>query len=300
MSDEYRQGLVSRRGLTADDYERVTQLATLCDQSDNITLKINYDTLRTRPGNEINDFLYYEREELIGFLGLYQFNSHEIEISGMVHPAHRRKGIFSALLSAAKQEVRQRGISKLIFINETNSASGKSFLESLGAKCAFSEYSMKMTQIKLPQMKHPIQLRPAMSEDIGVVAHMEAVCFDGNEAELLETMTKQWSGKKDHSVMLIELSGDVVGTVAMNHADENSAFIHGFCVLPEHQGRGYGRQALALAIRTALGLQRANIELEVACANSRALSLYQSCGFEVMGANDYYVQMLDDWPASNP
>ncbi len=294
MSDEYRQGLVSRRGLTADDYGRVTQLATLCDRNDRITLKINYDSLRARPGNEVNDFLYYEREELIGFLGLYQFNSHEIEISGMVHPAHRRKGIFSALLSAAKQEVRQRGISKLIFINETNSASGKSFLESLGATHTFSEYWMKMTQIKLPQMKHPIHLRPATSEDIGVVAHMTAVCFDMNEAELLETMTKKRAGQKDHSVMLIELSGDEIGTLAVNHADENSAFIYGFCVLPEHQGRGYGRQALALAIQTALGLRRTNIELEVACANSRALSLYQSCGFEVMGANDYYVQMLDD------
>ncbi|MHB1685055.1 MAG: GNAT family N-acetyltransferase, partial [Bacilli bacterium] len=137
MSNECRQGLSSQHGLTADDYGRVAQLATLCNQSDNITLKINYDTLRTRPDDEVNDFLYYEREELIGFLGLYQFNSHEIEISGMVHPAYRRKGIFSALLSAAKQEVRQRGISKLIFINEMNSASGKSFLESLGAKYTF-------------------------------------------------------------------------------------------------------------------------------------------------------------------
>lgn len=292
MSDEYRQGLFSQHGLTADDYGRVAQLATLCNQSDNITLKINYDTLRTRPDDEINDFLYYESEELIGFLGLYQFNSHEIEISGMVHPAHRRKGIFSALLSAAKQEVRQRGISKLIFINETNSASGKSFIESHGAKYTFSEYWMKMTQINLPQMKHPIHLRPATSEDIGVIAHMTAVCFDMNEAELLETMKKKRAGKKDHSVMLIVLNGDAIGTLAMNYADKNSAFIYGFCVLPEHQGRGYGRQALALAIQTALDLQRANIELEVACVNSHALALYQSCGFEVMGANDYYVQMM--------
>jgi len=63
--------------------------------------------------------------------------------------------------------------------------------------------------------------------------------------------------------------------------------------MPEHQGRSYGRQALALAIQTALEHNRTNIELEVACENNHALRLYQSCGFEVIRANDYYVLTLD-------
>jgi ribosomal protein S18 acetylase RimI-like enzyme len=32
----------------------------------------------------------------------------------------------------------------------------------------------------------------------------------------------------------------------------------------------------------------AEIELEVSCANDAALHLYLSCGFDVMGTEDYY------------
>jgi ribosomal protein S18 acetylase RimI-like enzyme len=293
MQKENQQNVVSRCGLTPNEYANVTHLAALCNEHDQITLKINPSMLQTRPIHETNDFLSYVDGALVGFLGLYQFNNHEIEISGMVHPKYRRKGVFSTLLSAAKQEIQQRDISKLIIINEKGSASGKSFLESLGAQYSFSEYWMKMTQMKLPQMSHPIHLRAASSKDMEVIAHMTAIGFNMDEAELLETMTKHREGEKNRERWLIERNGDAIGTLSMSYSDESSAFIYGFCVLPEHQGRGYGRQALALAIQTALNLNRTQIELEVACENNHALSLYQSCGFEVVRANDYYVQIIE-------
>ena len=143
MHNESSQGVVSKRGLTPEEFKSVTQLANICNSYDQITLKINPTMLQTRPGDETNDFLYYENGELIGFLGLYQFNNQEIEISGMVHPEHRRRGVFFELLSAAKPEIHQRRIAKLIFINEKQSTSGKFFLESLGARYSFSEYWMK-------------------------------------------------------------------------------------------------------------------------------------------------------------
>lgn len=107
-------------------------------------------------------------------MGLYQFNSHEIEISGMVHPNYRRRGIFTELVKAAKEEIRQRGVSKLIYMNQKGSASGQLFLEALGAIYTFSEYWMKIDEIERP------------------LPHMTAVCFKMDEAEMLESMTKRW------------------------------------------------------------------------------------------------------------
>jgi ribosomal protein S18 acetylase RimI-like enzyme len=211
----------------------------------------------------------------------------------MVHPNYRRQGVFSELLAEAKKEIQHRGISKLVFINERSSSPGKLFLESLGAQYTFSEYWMKMLQLKLPNMRHPIVLRSSTLHDTKVVAHMTAVCFNKDESELLETMTKRWERKEDDDVrFLIELKGNALGTLAINYSDESNAFIYGFCVLPEHQGRGYGRQALAQAIQVALDHHRLDIELEVACENKHALSLYESCGFDVLRANDYYVQII--------
>lgn len=262
----------------------------VCNDHDQIKLKLNDFMLQQRPANETNDFLYFLHGELIGFLGLYQFNAQEVEISGMVHPAHRRKGHFSTLLEAAKIEIARRNIPKLIFINAETSPTGKLILESHGAKYSFSEYWMALTKTRVPNMQHPLQLRSTDTPDIPFVAHAMAIGFQMNESETLELMTIDPNGTEKNSYRkVIELSGTSIGTISINQPDETSAFIYGFVILPEYQRRGYGRQALALAIQTAQDSGCTTIELEVACENKNALSLYQSCGFEVQRANDYYV-----------
>ncbi len=67
----------------------------MCDKHDGTQLKLNDFLLRKRPFNESNDFLFFAGGELVGYLGMYQFNSHEVELSGMDHPLTRKKGVFA-------------------------------------------------------------------------------------------------------------------------------------------------------------------------------------------------------------
>ena len=82
-----KQGLYRAQGLSQTVLAEIEQLMRVCNAHEGLDLKINLQLLRSRPHDEINDFLYYEQDVLVGFLGLYSFNPHEGEISGMVHPA---------------------------------------------------------------------------------------------------------------------------------------------------------------------------------------------------------------------
>ena len=150
MTIESRQGLYSKQGLTPMELAEIEQLAQLCNTEDGLNLKLNWESLRERSKSESNDFLYYEQNTLIGFLGLYAFNAKEAEVSGMVHPAYRRRGIFTELLSAAQDETRRRHIPTLLLIVEHTSTSGQAFVGQLTTTYDHSEYKMVLEQFRQP------------------------------------------------------------------------------------------------------------------------------------------------------
>lgn len=90
----------------------------------------------------------------------------------------------------------------------------------------------------------------------------------------------------DHVLLCIADSADVIGYLWYKPDREaRSVFIYDFCILPAHQGKGYGRQALKL-LETMLakdGFQQ--IGLRVAADNERAQHLYLKGGYQTTGIN---------------
>ncbi len=281
-------GLVRKQGLAEEELNQINNLASLCDQFEQIQLKINRDMLRNRPTNETNDFLYYRNGELIGFLGIYVFRSTEAEVSGMVHPDYRRQGIFRSLVSEAVQECKQRELPKIIFICHNRSQSGKHFVDALGATYSFSEYWMEWQEQenRTVQTANNISLRPASTEDAEVLMKLNMSGFNMTEGDAREYVSKTIDSSSDKTYIAI-LDDQPIGKISIL-ADRENAFIFGFCVATEHQRRGYGRQILQLTIDRLLEKKPQKLALEVAVENKHALTLYQSCGFQETGANDYY------------
>ena len=60
------------------------------------------------------------------------------------------------------------------------------------------------------------------------------------------------------------------------------------CVHPDHQRNGYGRQILRLLAERAHKLEASECFLEVRTKNERAISLYKSFGFSVIGERENY------------
>lgn len=301
-NDNNLKQFVASLGLSKTVWEEITALATACNSYENIAIKYNPNTLRARSNEEINDFLCYADGQLVGFLGIFQFNSKEVEISGMVHPDYRRQGIFQDLLKLAEREIIRRGIRKLIFIKASHSKSGDAFLQNIDANYQFSEHWMKLASNPSPKPENVplIRLRQAVTTDIPFCSHVTALSFAVDEEDTIKHMTEHFGKQSRFVIECIDpnsthgQNGTAVGTIAIGYTEGNEAFIFGFCILPDYQGKGYGRQALQAAVQDAKSRQCETIELEVACENTGALSLYESCGFEVLRANDYYVKELTD------
>lgn len=65
----------------------------------------------------------------------------------------------------------------------------------------------------------------------------------------------------------------------------NSVFINDFYILAEHQGQGFGREALSELEERVSKEGFREIRLRVANSNMRARKLYEALGYEITGVN---------------
>lgn len=288
MTQSNKQGLYKRQGLSQTELAEIEKLATICQAYEHLHMKLNWNTLRSRPQDQTNDFLYYEHGVLVGFLAFFSFNPIEGEVSGMVHPEHRRRGIFTQLFTAAREECQRRDIPTLLLIVEHASISGQGFAASLKPNYQHSEYNMALAEVKtLPELDPRLQIRLAKSDEAPILAHITAISFDMLESDVTwYTSEKVQDTQKNRSYIAI-LDETYVGKLDVS-LNEREAYIVGFGVLPPFRGRGYGRQILAQTIREIRATGQNHIVLEVATENKNALSLYQSCGFREVSSYDYY------------
>lgn len=291
-----KQGIYARAGLDPQELEDVRALWEVCNAHESIDIKLNWGTLSSRPAGITNDFVYYENDRIVGFLAIYSFLSSEVEISGMVHPEARRRGIYSSLVHTAIDECRKRAVPKLIFINERGSRSGQAFLTKLGASYSFSEYVMVLQEQVIPPVSSQteISIRLADRADTELLVTLNMSGFDMAEEDTREYVKQTIEGDKERT-WIAELGEqkEPIGKIGAMVEPGASGFIYGFCVVPEVRGKGYGRQILSQTI-TQLKLRDGaeHIKLEVSVENEKALGLYESCGFATKNAHDYHILLL--------
>ncbi|NDI34280.1 GNAT family N-acetyltransferase [Chengkuizengella sediminis] len=268
---------------------QIKELQEICEKEEPISLKLNWDILRTRKEQEKRDFFYEKNGRLIGFLGLYLFGT-KVEVCGMVHPEHRNKGIFSTLLQEALTACAREEVSSILLNAPAPSISGKYFLQNPLYSYRFSEYQMKWKETSLSHSPD-VMLRKARIEDQQLEVELDVQCFDFNQDEA-KIFNERIKGEENRSFYMIDYGGQTVGKITLDHANDET-WIYGFAILPEHQGRGIGRKTL---INTVLAEQEKgySIFLEVEVSNKNALKLYTDCGFQSYGVQDYYEIRLEE------
>ena len=262
--------------------EDIRILQEECERGE-YTLKLNWETLRSRNGLHQNDFFHYVGSNLAGFLGLYDFGN-KIEMCGMVHPDFRRQGIFTNMLEEAIGSAMKRD-NKLIILNSpAQSPSGKGFMAQVPCQLAFSEYQMKWSQMELGEYEDVV-IRPSRRNDEETEILLDIHCFHFTEKEARDYYQRILY-EDTLKTMMIEKDGRAVGKIRVDHSG-GEAWIYGFSILPEYQGRGLGRKVLKklVAEQSQLGY---DIFLEVEATNDHALKLYESCGFKTIQRQDYY------------
>lgn len=243
-------------------------------------LKLEWPTLRERPSGEFNDLLWWEDGALVGFFGLYSFGR-QLELAGMVDPGARRRGTGTALVDRALAMARGRGFGKALLVVPTAGATGRLFALSKGATLDHAEHSLVLSGVPRGRPAHQeVVVRAATPDDDSAIVRVRSQAFGPQWAHLgPESPTERQ--------LVIERHGTVVGTLRVS-TDGTTAGIYGFAIEPASQGQGIGREVLRRACEQALADGAAQVTLEVALDNERALGLYTSVGFRQQATEEYW------------
>jgi len=250
-------------------------------------LKLEWGVLNARAGHVVEDLLWWNGDRLLGFLGLYAFGSHPVELAGMVDPAARRRGIATALLDAALPICRDRGYPRALLVTPRASAAGRCLALGRGAVFDHSEHALALLG---PPTDGPtdsrISLRTATAADAAEITRLLTTAFDWPPSDVGQGLASDLA-----STLLVEVAGSAVGTVRLTR-DNDAGGVYGFAVDPAWQGQGIGRDVLRRVCHQLRQEGATRVCLEVAVENERALGLYTSIGFARVTTEDYYALPL--------
>ncbi len=295
MIQQEQQGIYAKQTLIVDEIAAILQLAALCSTFEGLPMPLfRTDMCKQRSGNETFDFLYYEQGLLVGYLGIENHGTEQKEFEGMVHPAHRRKGIATRLLHAAQEESRHNGTKQLVLTNIRASASGVAFAKAIDATLDFSEHQMVLRTFKdRPIFDERVVFRQAKSsEDLEKVASVLATDRD-NTLEWSRQHVANHMKTPGQRFYILTFGGtelgcdEPIGTLRLDEMEQQVG-IYGFVVHPEYRSKGYGRHLLQESIHVVHSEGSKEVMLEVNENNTNALGLYLSCGFEIVTTYDYY------------
>ena len=300
-----------------EDYVLLCELYKVCIQYEQIALKLELEykresaNIKTQEQDQfdVNEFLYFDGKQLIGYFGICSFGgtASPLEITGMVHPDYRRRGIASKLYELVFAECKRRKAGEILGLSDKKSISGQKFLEKIKAEYRYSEYEMYLREENRKQdekqdenLSYDIQLRKATNEDAYEVAYQNSIYFNDpleqgeeNETEIQKMMLPEEEEKCGMTIYLALKDHSVIGKVHLQSVNGVGG-IYGLGVLPENRGKGYGREILVQSI---IELKQRNVEeimLQVATENEKALNLYQSCGFQETSVMEYFNLRLEN------
>jgi ribosomal protein S18 acetylase RimI-like enzyme len=266
-------------GLSPAALHAIADLERRVVVADGGRLKLEWNALRHRSGQDVEDVLWWDGERLLGFLGIYTHSAPTIELAGMVDPAARRRGIGTALLDAGLRVCQQREHASVLLVVPRTSVAGGSLAQRRGGSLDHSEHALQLLGEPAEVPADPrVTVRTAVHADQQAVRELLRLGFGWEPPE---------DALRDPNTLVVERDGQPIGTVRLIREGDRAG-VYGFVIHPGHQGRGIGRDVLHRLCRTARADGATAVHLEVATDNDRALNLYTSLGFQPVITEDYY------------
>ncbi len=282
--------IISKKYINDKEHKKIKELEDICINEDKVNLKLELE-YRTqinkdykKDSNDINEFLYYINDKLVGYLGISCFGGNIAEINGMVHPDFRRRKIFTKLVEMAIEECKRRNFNKVLLLGDDKSNSAIEFIKNTKSSYSFSECRMECINWIVYENNKDICLSNAKNKDIYQIDNLNEIFFGEGCNEMILPEDDE---KNNIITYLIQVDDKVIGKIKVSK-ELNSAFISGFGIIPEYRNKGYGRAALMQVLNYLRndGINKTALDVEI--KNKNALHLYKACGFKEKSTMNYY------------
>ena len=285
MNQRSEVRIVGPTGLTPDEIIVVNQLVAKCNRAEGLDLPI--EATAADATNGVAYCLAWKASRLVGVLAIQ--GNDEAEVFLAVDPDHRRQGVGRALLTSARDAVRDRGATSFLLVADEASRAGRAFVAATGARYHSSEYRLVLDESAVPTERDwptVVDLRQASSTDASLVVRLIAASFGDSEDYVSEWVARALT-LENHRFYIACIGEEPIGTIRTNYYGA-SVYITAFGIIPEWRGRGFGRQVLLRTIDRLIAEKWPRILIEVETDNRNALGLYLSCGFKELTTYGYY------------
>ncbi len=272
------------QGLSESALAAIADLEARTVAADGGRLKLEWGVLHGRDSSQIQDLLWWDGDRLVGFLGLYGFGAPTVELAGMVDPAHRRRGIGTALHDAARPLTAAGGYTKVLLVCPRAGESGARFARHLGGELDHSEHALVLNGAPADAPADPATvLRVATADDAPDVARLLQEGFGYAPPDMVAGLADDQRGTN----LVVVRSGTTVGYLRLTRHDGQGG-VYGFVIDAALRGHGIGRDVLRRACQRLLADGAHRVGLEVEVDNEHALGLYTSLGFVRVTTEDYF------------
>lgn len=262
-----------------------------------------------------SEWAAFAGSELVGFAGFVEnrtgSNAHIREVRLTVHPAHRRRGVATAIFGAGVKEIRDDAARLLEWWTTTRVPSGEAFSRRLGAKRCLH---MRVSQVDLATLDRdlmrrwasidpagyrlernagdiPERLLPAAIDAFNAINRMPKEDLDAEDWIFNEHTIRDWErirkarGRQQLLIVATqEATGAAAGFTDVVFDPLSPTVIHqgGTAVDPAHQGKSLGKwMKAAMAewiLRDVPGARY--IRTDNAGTNAKMLSINDRMGFQ--------------------
>jgi ribosomal protein S18 acetylase RimI-like enzyme len=267
--------------LAPDQRSDVDRLAGTCAEFDGVDMKLAFEG-----GEVVTCALAWGAGDIVGYASID--GGSPVEITGMVHPGWRRRGIGRRLLAAIMADVDRRGANVLLIAEEA-STSGQAFVGAIGWQPHSREDRMELD--RLPGAAPPgggVDIHVVRRPDADVYAATAARAFDGEGAAAGDRARRSLDIDGEQPFLFTSTATREPIGVARLSPEGGRAAVYGFGVVPAWRRRGAGGRMLDLLLSAAGEGGYSGSVLEVVPDNEPAVRLYRSRGFSTRRTYGYY------------
>lgn len=233
------------------------------------------------------------------------------------HPDWQHHGLMEMLLNRVIADARAQGRKGLVLTCEEHMLhyySKFGFVNEGVSQSVHGDalwYQMRLTFPEEAGEDSAVIIRRARAEDgAAMLDHLRRIgsetdnlTFGGEGLPFTVSQEEDWLRSLERSersaCFVAELDGKIVGDASFTTGDRERLRHRGdlsISVLREHWGKGIGRKLLEEVIRFARETAKAEIiHLEVRSDNSRAIRLYEACGFQKIGQFPGFLKIDGEW-----